>query len=162
MPKKMPTVAEKPRPIANDHHGSEMGKPVARLMANPMPAPHRMPRIAAHRRQHRGLGQELKQDFLTARAERLAHADLTRPLGDRNHHDRHHADAADHQRDRRDHDQRQEHRAADLIPQPQDGVLPADLEVVRLVELETVADAHDLFDLGDRLIARRSFDRARW
>ena len=27
MPKKMPTVAEKPRPMANDHQGSEMGKP---------------------------------------------------------------------------------------------------------------------------------------
>ena len=33
MPKKMPTLAEKPRPIAKDHHGSEIGKPVNRLMA---------------------------------------------------------------------------------------------------------------------------------
>ena len=28
MPKKRPTDAENPRPIANDHQGSEMGKPV--------------------------------------------------------------------------------------------------------------------------------------
>jgi hypothetical protein len=27
IPKKMPTDAEKPRPIAKDHHGSEMGRP---------------------------------------------------------------------------------------------------------------------------------------
>ena len=31
MPKKMPTLAEKPRPIANDHQGSETGKPETRL-----------------------------------------------------------------------------------------------------------------------------------
>ena len=27
MPKKMPTAAEKPRPMAKDHQGSEIGKP---------------------------------------------------------------------------------------------------------------------------------------
>jgi hypothetical protein len=40
----MPTPAEKPRPIANDHQGSEMGKPVASVTLRPMPLPHRMPR----------------------------------------------------------------------------------------------------------------------
>jgi hypothetical protein len=30
MPKKTPTLAEKPMPMANDHHGNEMGKPVAK------------------------------------------------------------------------------------------------------------------------------------
>src|SRR6476660_8550526 len=29
IPKKMPTDAENPRPIANDHHGNEIGKPEA-------------------------------------------------------------------------------------------------------------------------------------
>src|SRR6185503_16492159 len=43
IPKKMPTDAEKPRPIANDHHGSEMGKPEARWTVQPMPLPSRMP-----------------------------------------------------------------------------------------------------------------------
>src|SRR5438128_10930776 len=43
MPKKMPTDAEKPRPIAKDHHGSETGKPETRWMAQPMPAPSAMP-----------------------------------------------------------------------------------------------------------------------
>jgi hypothetical protein len=33
MPKKMPTDAEKPRPIANDHHGSEIGNPETRWTA---------------------------------------------------------------------------------------------------------------------------------
>ena len=33
MPKKMPTEAEKPRPMANDHHGREMGKPDTRCTA---------------------------------------------------------------------------------------------------------------------------------
>ena len=68
-------------------------------MAMPMPAPQN----AEHptdRRQHRGLGQELEQDLLAASAKRFADADLPRPLGDRNHHDRHHANTTDHQRDR--------------------------------------------------------------
>jgi hypothetical protein len=43
MPKKMPTPAEKPMPIANDHHGSEMGKPDTRWTVHPMPAPSAMP-----------------------------------------------------------------------------------------------------------------------
>ena len=41
----MPTVAEKPRPIANDQKGSEMGKPVIRLMETPIALPVRMPRM---------------------------------------------------------------------------------------------------------------------
>ena len=45
MPKKIPTAAEKPRPTANDHHGSETGKPVARLIVTPMALPSAMPRI---------------------------------------------------------------------------------------------------------------------
>src|SRR4051812_5874211 len=43
MPKKMPTDAEKPRPIANDHHGSEIGKPEKKCTVHPMPAPRAMP-----------------------------------------------------------------------------------------------------------------------
>src|SRR5262245_25154100 len=39
IPKKIPTDAEKPRPIANDHHGSEMGKPVARWAIQPIALP---------------------------------------------------------------------------------------------------------------------------
>ena len=38
IPKKMPTDAENPRPIANDHHGSEIGKPETRCTAQPMRA----------------------------------------------------------------------------------------------------------------------------
>ena len=43
MPKNTPMPAEKPMPMANDHHGSETGKPVARCTAMPMPAPQMMP-----------------------------------------------------------------------------------------------------------------------
>src|SRR5262245_8203190 len=43
MPKKRPTDAEKPMPIANDHHGSEIGKPETRWTVQPMPAPSAMP-----------------------------------------------------------------------------------------------------------------------
>src|SRR5215471_839617 len=43
MPKKMPTDAEKPRPIANDHHGSEIGNPEAKCTVQPMALPSRTP-----------------------------------------------------------------------------------------------------------------------
>src|SRR5262245_43143597 len=43
IPKKIPTDAEKPRPIANDHHGSEMGKPDTRWTVQPMALPRPMP-----------------------------------------------------------------------------------------------------------------------
>ena len=106
-PKKMPTLAEKPMPRANDHQGSETGKPDSQWTSRPMPLPQMMPMIAAGRGQERGLDQELPQDLAAAGAERLADADLARALGDRDHHDRHDADAADHQRDRADDDERE-------------------------------------------------------
>ena len=43
MPKKMPTEAEKPMPMANDHHGSEIGKPDTTLISQPIVAPRTMP-----------------------------------------------------------------------------------------------------------------------
>ena len=158
----MPTVAEKPSPIANDHHGSETGKPVARLTATPMPRPEEDAEDAADRRQHRRFGEELNEDLRASGAERLADADLARALGDRDHHDRHHADAADHQRDRRDHDQREERGAADLLPDAAGRVLRDDVEVVRLVQLQPVPDAHDLLDLGQGLTRRRRHRAARF
>jgi len=48
---------------------------------------------AAHQRERRRLDQELPQDGAARRAQRLAHPDLPRPLGDGDHHDRDHADA---------------------------------------------------------------------
>ncbi len=144
----MPTLAEKPMPSANDHQGSETGKPDTQCTSRPIALPNRMPMHAADRRQEDGFDQELPQDLAAARAERLADADLARPLGHRDHHDRHHADAADHQRDRADDDERQERRLADLIPDLEQRVLRAEIEVVRLIEAQAVADAHQRFDLG--------------
>ena len=46
MPKKMPTEAEKPMPMANDHHGSEIGNPDRMLISHPIEA------RRAPRRQH--------------------------------------------------------------------------------------------------------------
>ena len=93
--------------------------------------------------------------------DRLAGADLARPFLDRDGHDRHHPDAADEQRDRRDRDQGEEGRAADLVPQPERGVLGHDVEVVWLVEPQPVADAHHLRDVADRVLARDPFARYR-
>ena len=151
MPKKMPTDAEKPMPMANDHHGSEIGKPETRWTAQPMPAPSAMPIRPPTEVRNAASIRNWNRISRAPRAERLAHADLARPLGDRDRHDRHHADAADHQRDRRDHDEREERALADLIPQLEERVLREQVEVVRLIELQAVADAHHALDVGDRV-----------
>ena len=96
----MPTLAEKPMPMANDHQGSETGKPESQWTQQADAAAEDDAEHAAGGRQEGRLDQELPEDLAAARAERLADADLARPLGHRDHHDRHHADAADHQRDR--------------------------------------------------------------
>src|SRR5438132_2938356 len=51
---------------------------------------------APHQCEGRGLDEELPPDGAPRRPERLAKPDLPRALGDRDHHDRDHADAPDH------------------------------------------------------------------
>ena len=152
IPKKMPTDAEKPRPMANDHQGSEMGKPESRWTPQPTLPPSSDAEHAAERSQQRGLHQELKENLRAPAPSAFADADLARPLGDRDRHDGHHADAAHHQRDRRDDDQREERRLADPIPELQHRVLRDEVEVVRFVEPEAVADPHHAFDVCNRVL----------
>ena len=62
---------------------------------------------AAGKRHGGRFDEELQQDVVTAGAERLAHADFARPLGDGDEHDVHDDDAADDERnagDGHDHD----------------------------------------------------------
>ena len=54
---------------------------------------------AAEHRQQEALEEELPLHLAGGRAERLADADLARPLANRDQHDVHHADAAERQRD---------------------------------------------------------------
>ena len=66
-----------------------------------------MPTHAAGERRGQPFEQKLQQDLAAFRAERLAHADLARPLLHVDEHDVHDADAADRQRqhaDEREHD----------------------------------------------------------
>ena len=63
MPKKMPTEAEKPMPMANDHHGSEIGKPDTTLISQPIAAPRTMPMTPPSEVRNDGLEQELPQDL---------------------------------------------------------------------------------------------------
>ena len=70
MPKKMPTEAENPRPMANDHQGSETGKPETPGGRPADAAAERDAEHAAERGQERRFHQELKQDL--ARAARRA------------------------------------------------------------------------------------------
>jgi hypothetical protein len=66
---------------------------------------------AAGDRDHHGLEQELREDVALAGADGHADADLARPLGDRDEHDVHDADAADEQRHRGDGAEQQRHHA---------------------------------------------------
>ena len=72
-------------------------------------------------------------------AERLPHADLPRPLGDRDHHDRHDADAAHHGPDRRQREPHQEDRPEHLVEDLEQPVLADEREVVRLRRAQPAA-----------------------
>ena len=150
MPKKMPTRPRSRGRARTTTRAARPGSP-REWTTRPMALPQQRCRACRRAGQHRRFEQELPQDFAAARAERLADADLARPLRDRDRHDRHHADAADHQRDRRNDDQRQKDRRGDLIPHRQHGVLGDEVEVVRLVERQAMPDAHDGLDFADRL-----------
>ena len=65
-------------------------------------------------------------------AERLADADLPGALGHRDHHDRHHADAAHHEPHARQRDHHDEEAGGDLVEGLEHPVLGHDREVVRL------------------------------
>src|SRR5215475_8837402 len=56
---------------------------------------------AADARQRGGFNEKLLKDVGARRADRFANANLASPIGDADHHHRHHADAAHEQRDRR-------------------------------------------------------------
>src|SRR5258706_2480578 len=61
--------------------------------------------------QHHGFAQELQPDRSFRRADGDTHADLPRPLRDRDQHDVHDADAADQERDRGNRDEKDGERA---------------------------------------------------
>ena len=148
--------------MANDHHGIEIGKPERMLISQPIAAPSTMPMTPPSEVRNAASSRNCQSTSTPARAERLADADLARALGDADGHDRHHADAADHQRDRGDDDQRQEDaRGSSLLPELEQRVLRADVEVALLVEAQAVPGAHDLLDLADRVGLRHVFARDR-
>src|SRR5437764_14435826 len=109
---------------------------------------------APHQREGRGLDEELPLDGPPGGPERLAHADLACALGDRNHHDRDHPDAAHHQRDGREHQHHQEEHAGDLAPGVEQLVLGDDREVVLLPRLEPAQRAQRSHDPVHRLLLR--------
>ena len=132
-----------------------------RWTAQPMPPPSSDAEQPAERGEERRFHQELEKNLGAARAERLADADFARPLGHRDRHDRHHADAADHQGDRRDHDQREKGpwliwshscRMASWVTMSKSFGSSSS---------EAVADAHDPLDIGDRVLLRDALSRQR-
>src|SRR6185503_4784056 len=80
--------------------------------------------------QRRCLDQELPENRALGGAQRLANADLARPLGDADHHDRHDADASDQQPNRRQRQSDDEEGAEQLVVDAHQPVLRHDLEVV--------------------------------
>ena len=109
-PKNMPTAAEKKNASATAHERDLRWAPTC-CSASAPPAPTRMPITPAEHREHHRLDDELAQDVVRARADRLADADLAGPLGHADQHDVHDADAADEQRDARDAGEHRRERA---------------------------------------------------
>ena len=91
------------RPTRPPRRGERAGGAASTFMnfvsrRRPAPSPNAMPITPPMPVSVAASIEELQHDVAARRAERLAHADLARAIGDRDHHDRHHADAADHQR----------------------------------------------------------------
>ena len=95
---------------------------------------------AAEDRQHDRLGQHLRHDVGAPRAERLAQADLARPLGDHHQHDVHDDDAADDQRQRDDADEHGEDAVGRLAVEVEERVRREHAEVVGLLRLQAPRD----------------------
>ena len=107
---------------------SESPWPCARAhpMVAPTPAPSRPPTAA----RHYGFDQELKQHVAAACApSALRTTDFSCALRYGDQHDRHDADTAHHQGHRGQRDQRQEEVLREVLPEFQEGLLRADLEV---------------------------------
>src|SRR5690606_35856294 len=102
--------------------------------------------------QHR-LDQELPEDVALPRTDRHAHADFAGTLGDRDQHDVHHPNAADHQRNQRDHRDQQGHGAAGLLDGLADGVGVHHEEILHAVAAGEQADDALLGGVaGDRVV----------
>ncbi len=87
---------------------------------------------AAHEGERGGLDQELPQHLPPGRPQRLPEADLLGPVAHRDHHDRHHPDAAHQQRDAGERHHRQEEVGGELPHHVEDLVLGDEVEVVGL------------------------------
>ena len=117
--------------------GTEAGIGENALMSEATPAPPMRPITAPMRRQRRGLDEELPEDGPLRCAERLANADLASAFGDRDHHDRHDADATDHQTDGGQRESDHEDRAEHLVERLHHALGRDEREVVRLTGSQT-------------------------
>ena len=158
-PKNRPTSAVMPMPSATDHAlDRRRNRRERRDRDRDGRAEHRAD-DAAEDRQHDRLGEHLRHDVGPPRAERLAQADLARPLGDHHQHDVHDHDAADDERQRDDADQHGEDAVGRRVVDVEDRVRREHAEVVRLLRLQPPRDAQRDRRLVHRL--RRSARRSR-
>ena len=138
-PKNSPTSAVMPMPSATDHASTAAGIGVNVAMVSAMAAPKHRADDAAEDREHDRLGEHLRHDVGPPRAERLAQADLARPLGHHHQHDVHDDDAADDERQRDDADEHGEDAVGGRVVDVQDRVGREHAEVVGLLRLEAAA-----------------------
>src|SRR5208282_1547940 len=119
------------------------------------------PNQAAQQANTGGLDEKLQQNVAAFGADRLAHADLARPLDHGNEHDVHDADATDEQRQAGD-KQTDDGNGGGLVVKPfHDLVLLVDGKIVRLAGPQVADPAHHLLHFVTGLVQvgqRASFD----
>ena len=145
-PKQMPTSALNPTASAITSRRTSIGQPKRSASRCAADQPERDADEAAHHRERERLDQELDQDVARLGADRHAHADLARPLGDADEHDVHDADAADEQRDGGDAGEQRRQRLRALLLAARDLGQVADREVVVGAGRDVVAVAQELGD----------------
>src|SRR5690242_15857677 len=102
------------------------------LQELPDPDPQYDTNHPAHQGERRCLDQELPQDLSPRGARGLPQPDLPRTARHGHHHDRHHADAADEQRNAREHEHHEEECERQAVEHSQNLVRRQDVERVRL------------------------------
>ena len=116
---------------------------MARVMSFATPMPRDDADDAAEQRHGGRFDEELQQDVVAARAERLADADFAGALGDGDEHDVHDDDAADDQRDGGDGCDDGAEAVEDVAKQILEGGAGVDGERILGTRRQVAADAHD-------------------
>ena len=128
----MPTAVARNSPRKIAHKGTAVGKPTKSVMSLPTRTPPITPKAPPTSASDALSIRNCMQHVALLGAQRLAHADFARALGDAHQHDVHDHDAADHQRDGAEPEHNPCEDAEQLVGNVEERVVGLEFKVVGL------------------------------